>query len=155
MYQGKLKVRKESLIESCKQTLGKQRQQLVLAMDSIDESMATETKSSLGDKHETARARMQFEQEKLRHQVEELSQQLVLLDKIDTHVLHTSVGFGSLVSTEKGLFFIATAIGKLVLENETIYVISAKSPLAMAIKGLQKGESVVFQNQQQTILELN
>ena len=154
MHENNLKKEKENVIATCKLILSKQQEQLLLAMDSLVESMASETKSSLGDKHETARARMQFEQEKLQHQVEELRQQLLLLNKIDTQVVHNRVGFGSLVVIEKGLFFIATALGRLVLGNETIYIISANSPLAMAIRGLQQGDSVVFQNQTQTILKL-
>ena len=154
MHENNLKIEKENVIATCKLLLSKQQEQLLLAMDSLVESMASESKSSLGDKHETARARMQFEQEKLQHQVEELRQQLLLLNKIDTQVVHNRVGFGSLVVIEKGLFFIATALGRLVLGNETIYIISANSPLAMAIRGLQQGDSVVFQNQTQTILKL-
>lgn len=154
MRENTLKIEKEKLIATCKSTLIKQQEQLLLAINSLTESMATETKSSLGDKHETARARMQFEQGRLQHQVEELNQQLLVLDKIDIHVTHTSVGFGSLVGTEKGLFFIATAIGKQVCDTALVYVVSVNSPLAMAIKGLKLGETVLFQNQAQTILQL-
>lgn len=118
--------------------------QFVLALGEMTESMSNETKSSAGDKHETARAKMQFEMEKLNQQLNELKLQWNELEKVDSSKLATSVGFGALVQTNKGLFFISISLGKIELEKEVVFVISPQSPLAQNMKGLKAKDTFEF-----------
>jgi transcription elongation GreA/GreB family factor len=137
-------INKHKIIEVCKKKLSDQMDQFVLALKEMAESMSNETKSSAGDKHETARAKMQFEMEKLEKQLNELKLQWNELVKVDPSRLSTSAGFGALVQTNRGLFFISISLGKVDLENETVFVISLQSPLAQSMKGLKTQDTFEF-----------
>ncbi len=113
-------------------------------MEEITASANADSKSSAGDKHETTRAMMQLEQEKLGKQVMEAVDQITEFDKIDFTKTSTTVTQSSLVETDKGYFFIAGSIGKITVRDTTVFVISAKSPLALALAGAQPNTSVTF-----------
>ncbi|MDI1354160.1 MAG: 3-oxoacyl-ACP synthase [bacterium] len=117
-------------------------------------SMENETKSSVGDKHETARARMQFEQGKLEKQLSEIKQQETELRRIDLSNVHSHVAFGSLVETNRGNFFIAIPLGKLAFGKDFIQVISALSPLAICMKGKSAEQSFLFNGMEYRIEEI-
>jgi hypothetical protein len=129
---------KGQVLELCRNTLQQKMDFILANLREISESMTAETKSSAGDKHETARARMQAEQEKLGQQLQELEQQMLGLAKIDLQP-HDRAGLGSLIKTDKGVFLIAVALGKISAEGATILVVSATSPFAQAIRGLGVG----------------
>lgn len=97
------------------------------------ESTSDQSKSSVGDKHETGRAMAQLEQEKLSAQFLELEKQKQILTKINPEVRNQNIGLGSLVKTNKGLFFLAIAIGKVTLNNSDYFIISLSSPIGQAL----------------------
>ena len=146
---------KTALIERCKSRIIQEEEMLLTALREIKESMNSETKSSAGDKHETARARMQFEEGKLTSQLEEIKNQLNAFNKIDFARVSLLAGTGSLVTTNKGLFLIAASIGKIELDDKVIYVISPGSPLANCMKGLAKGEKFEYNNSKYQIINID
>lgn len=135
---------KQHIIEACKSNLTNKIQALSLIMQEVTDSANNETKSSAGDKHETARAMMQLEQEKLSKQIADLAEQKNEFDKIDFTKASSQIGQGSLVETNKGFFLIATSIGKIVVNDKTVFVISNKSPLAQQLIGLSAGSTINF-----------
>ncbi len=135
---------KQNIIKICINILQDKIQSLGLIMQELTNSANNETKSSAGDKHETARAMMQLEQEKLSRQIADLAEQKKEFDKIDFSKTYHNINQGSLVETNKGYFLIASSIGKITIEEKTVFVISSKSPLAIALAGKQKEDSVSF-----------
>ena len=133
---------KGKIAEHCRFILERKIELVSFEMDEISASMENETKSSAGDKHETARARMQSEYEKLSWQLDELKGQFVLLEKIDPKEDSKIISNGNLVQTNKGLFFIAVPLGKVELDEKVIYVISPISPLGKKLMGLKVSEQV-------------
>ncbi len=109
-----------------------------------------DTKSSMGDKYETSREMLQQEINHLQIQLNEHLKSQQILKNINPNP-HKIVTLGSLVETEKGMFFIAISLGELSFNQEKIFVISAESPLAKAMNGKKTGESFVVNNLQQTI----
>jgi transcription elongation GreA/GreB family factor len=109
-----------------------------------------DTKSSMGDKYETSREMLQQEINNLQIQMNEHLKSQQILKNINPNP-HKIVTLGSLVETEKGMFFIAISLGELSFNQEKIFVISAESPLAKAMNGKKTGESFVVNNLQQTI----
>lgn len=109
-------------------------------LSDINDSVNTETKSSVGDKHETARARMQAEQTRLLKQLLEIKTQETELERTRQRKNETKVSPGSLVFTNSGVFFIAIALGKLRFKQRDVQVVSGKSPLAAKMLGLSIGE---------------
>jgi transcription elongation GreA/GreB family factor len=49
-----------------------------------------------------------------------------------------------LVKTDKGCFFIAGSVGRILLEDQTVFVISAQSPLASAMINHKEKDTVSF-----------
>jgi hypothetical protein len=99
------------------------RLQQVLA--DLKESGSNETKSTAGDKHETALAMLQIEQANTRGQ---LNDALALSASVIVN--------GSLVKTNLGYLFVSVALGKTVIENMVVIALSPKSPLGQKLMGL-------------------
>jgi len=135
---------KFTIVAACKEVLDAKIKFLNDALQEATDAGNNETKSTAGDKHETGRAMMQLEQEKLGNQLVDLESQKNDFDKIDFSINHTAVTNGSLIETNKGFFFIASAIGKLEVDQTTVFVISKKSPLALILLGLKSNDTVDF-----------
>ena len=135
---------KTTIVTACNKVLDAKIKFLNDALQEVTDAGNNETKSTAGDKHETGRAMMQLEQEKLGNQLVDLESQKIDFDKIDFSISHTSVTNGSLIETNKGFFLIATAIGKLEVDQTTVFIISKKSPLALVLIGLKNNDTVDF-----------
>lgn len=72
-----------------------------------------DTKSSAGDKHETAVSMAQLEQEKLTHQINQLLTLQQHFSRIQCDTLHSKVQLGSLILTDKGYFYVSIGLGKM------------------------------------------
>ena len=118
----------------------------------IDETRASnnETKSSMGDKFETSREMVQQEINTLQIQLNENRNARNSLKQINTN-LHQTIGLGSLVETDKGLFYIAVSFGEIIFNEKKIFVISTESPLGKILFGMKKGEEISLNNMKQTI----
>lgn len=142
---------KVKILEQCKKTLLDRKEHLTSAIAELNASMENETKSSLGDKHETARARMQAEAEKLHRQRNELMDQIVLLQKTDLTRSTKNISAEHLVKTSNGLFFLCIPLGKIEIENQTVFIISPVSPLGQRLLGLKTGDSFTLNARNYTI----
>lgn len=112
-----------------------------------------ETKSSMGDKYETSREMVQQEINNLQTQLNQNLQARQTLKLVNTNA-HHHVGAGSLVETEKGLFYIAISLGEILSDNKKIFVISPESPLGKALTGKQKNDKIELNNTTQHIINL-
>ncbi|MDF2450043.1 MAG: 3-oxoacyl-ACP synthase [Bacteroidota bacterium] len=137
-------MQKQKLIEACNHYFRNKIASLMSIIGDIENSSNSENKSSAGDKHETSKAMMQLEREKLGTQLREAENQLAEFEKIDFNRSFQVVEQGCLVETGEGLFFIAGSAGRLVLDDQTAFVISIKSPLANVMLGHKKGDTVLF-----------
>ena len=115
-------------------------------------SAANETKSTAGDKHETALAMLQIEQENTAKQLKEAFAQKKSLLQIDATIKTIVVCRGSIVKTNYGFFFISTALGKKEVESVLVIAISPASPLGNKMMNLKQGDSFAF-NQFNYIIE--
>ena len=77
--------------------------QLQTALEALRESAGNETKSSAGDKFETARAMLQAEQERMGKQLKEAMEQKAAMEQMDISLQTRQAIKGSLVTTNKGL----------------------------------------------------
>lgn len=135
---------KNKIITACKEVLDAKIKFLKDALHEATDAGNNETKSTAGDKHETGRAMMQLEQEKLGKQLVDLESQKNDFDKIDFSISHRAIANGSLIETSKGFFLLATAIGKLEVDEITLFVISNKSPLGLNLLGLEPKSKITF-----------
>lgn len=109
-----------------------------------------ETKSSMGDKYETSREMVQQEINNLQIQLNENVRAKNSLKLINTN-LHQTVGLGSLVETDKGMFYIAVSLGSVEKDQRRIFLISPESPLAQAMTGKSEGSEFSLNAVKQTV----
>lgn len=110
-------------------------------MASMRQAVQTESKSTAGDKHETGRAMIHLEQEKLHSQLAEAQQLLAELDQIKSEQTFETVQKGALVKTNRATFYIAVGLGKISADGKDIFVISSQSPIGKQMLGKRSGES--------------
>lgn len=110
----------------------------------LKESGANETKSTAGDKHETALAMLQLEQANKRVQLERVIAQKIVMEKINPTIGAAMIVSGSLIKTDKGYLFMSVALGRAVVDEITITALSPQSPLGSQLMGLKAGNTAVF-----------
>ncbi|MDO6854188.1 3-oxoacyl-ACP synthase [Cellulophaga lytica] len=137
-------VKKEELLEFCRNFINNRVSRIQSNITGVQDSLASETKSSAGDKHETGRAMLQLEREKLGAQLLEAEKMQQLLSKVNIAKSTTLVGLGSVVYTEKSNYFIAISAGEFVQNKNKFYCISANTPIGKLLLGKSEGDSFVF-----------
>jgi hypothetical protein len=145
---------KEKLLAVCKTILREKMNNITETMLEISDSMTNETKSSAGDKHETARARMQSEHEKLSYMLSQLADQYKILERIDLNRSADSISSESLVVTDKETFFLSIPVGKFTVGGRDIYGISAASPIGQKLIGLKVQDKVLFNGKEYIVLHI-
>lgn len=132
---------KQNIYTHCVQLLNDKTHSLKNILQELSESATNNTKSSAGDKHETARAMIQIEQETIGKQLNEALEQISLLEKTDVNINSSQIIKGSLVKTNKGYLFLSIAFGRVTFEGKTVMVISPQSPLGIRLMGLRVNDS--------------
>jgi hypothetical protein len=112
---------------------------------SAQESAANDTKSSMGDKHETSREILQQEREMNGRRMAESIRQKEELERILPDAQFSKIQTGALAETSLGWFFFSTALGILNVENDKVAVISMASPIGQVLHGKQEGDNIDFQ----------
>ena len=112
----------------------------------LKESGANETKSTAGDKHETALAMLQIEQANTRAQLQEVLAQKTVLEKINPMLSASIVVNGSLIKTNRGYLFMSIALGKAVINDNPVIALSPQSPLGQKLMGLKAGDAASINN---------
>ena len=105
------------------------------ALNELKDSGANETKSTAGDKHETALAMIQIEQANMRTQLTDALEKKTILEKLNPNTTSETIRFGSLVTTDKNTLYISAALGKQIIEGQEIIAISPHAPLGEKLIG--------------------
>ncbi|MFN0083383.1 MAG: hypothetical protein ACKVOM_12795 [Ferruginibacter sp.] len=125
------------------------------SLHDLEISAANETKSTAGDKYETALAMLQAEQVIVSNQIQQTKEQLILIKTLDSHLNTSNVVIGSLIETESSYFYISTAVGKfMVLKNKPVFAISELSPLGKILKGCKQHDTIILNNFNHHIIEV-
>lgn len=117
-------------------------------------SSQSDTKSSAGDKHETGRAMAQLEIEKQLVSLGNLLAMREVLARIDPTLPQERVREGALVRTDRGLFYIAVGIGRMVVEGTEVLVMSPQAPLAKALGRTPIGGTAQFNGVAHVVMEM-
>lgn len=145
---------KKALFNYCLHQVEEQIKALENTLQSYRNDLHSETKSSAGDKHETGRAMLQLEMEKVGKQHLEVLEKEKTLQKIDVTVSSKVVCLGTLVFTDKINYFLSVSLGKITIEDEIFFAISPSSPIGKLMLGKSKGEKVSFNGNQITIQKI-
>jgi transcription elongation GreA/GreB family factor len=142
---------KQKIYDHYLQVLDEKIASLQKVLADLKESGSNETKSTAGDKHETALAMLQIEQANVRKQLQELLEQKAVIQKINPALTTVSVVIGSLVNTSKGYLFISVALGKALIDGNAVIALSPKSPLGKKLMGLKMGDVAEISNSRYVI----
>lgn len=124
-------------------------------INELEIALSSETKSSAGDKHETGRAMIQLEREKLGQQLSELEKTQQLLSRVPRNKVFQAVGLGSLVVTDSYIYFISISSGEFKYKTKSIYCISAGTPIGKLVFGKQAGDIFQFNGKTLKILTIH
>ncbi|MDA9552297.1 GreA/GreB family elongation factor [Flavobacteriaceae bacterium] len=146
---------KQQLHLKCQELLQNRLRVVEKSMNDIYNNLETETKSTAGDKHETGRAMLHLEREKLGHQLAIINNQLQVFNKINLEAQISRVVLGSLVYTTQANYFISVSMGELKAGKIRAYAISAMSPVGQALMLKAVDETVFYNNQEIKILKIS
>lgn len=137
---------KGELILHIKELISNRIKDLKHQLYTLQDAANSETKSTAGDKHETARAMAHIEVEKLSIQLNQVLMQEEVLSKINIGHSNQKITHGSLIKTTQGLFFLTIGLGKISFQNKTILVISPLSPIGKLMLNKKEKETFSFNN---------
>lgn len=145
---------KEAVVAECRRVIHERISNLKSQMSELVNDAANDSKSTAGDKHETSRAMMQLEQEKLGAQLKILEEQQRQLEQIPIQNNSGKVSNGSLVETDRGWIFIGAALGKISVNKKDVICISQQSPLGKLLFVQDSGSIVSLNNVKYQILSI-
>ena len=145
---------KEKIYNYCVSTLLEKLKGYEKRKQELSAALNLESKSSAGDKHETGRAMIQLEREKLGVQLAKTESNYRKILTLKNNHSSVIVGVGSLVTTNKANYYIAISIGECKLKDERCYCISPQSPIGRLLLGKKLGERIDFNNNISTVLSI-
>jgi len=145
---------KEAILEKVKELVEKRMNTSWEAMEAAKNSANEESKSSAGDKYETARAMGQLDREMNGRMYEQARQERLTLDKINPGINHLAVNLGALVETSMGVFFVAIGTGAIAVNGKSIMVISPQSPIGQVLMKKITGDTFEFRGKIQQVVKI-
>ena len=120
----------------------------------VQNALQSETKSTVGDKHEIGRAMLQLEREKAGHQLAELQKQKKILSRIETNHKHGRVALGSIVKTTKANYFISISSGEINFGGDSFFCVSAATPIGKLLLSKAVGDNIFFNSEDIKITDI-
>lgn len=137
---------KSILIENIQSQLATKKAALELALSDLQTDKQNESKSSAGDKYETSREMMQQSENRIEEQLNYTKQQIRQVSSLNSTKNIDLVENGALVETNQGYLFFGISLGKYIVKEEPIFVLSLNAPLGKALKEKKAGAEIQFQD---------
>jgi len=138
---------KKGLYKSCVEFVDQREKTINEIITSSNDALASETKSSAGDKHETGRAMLQLEIEKASQQLEGIHEMRLILSKIRIDDISEVLKLGSVVITNHGNYFLAISAGEINISGIKYFAVSTASPIGKLLLGKSVGNAFDFNHQ--------
>ena len=145
---------KTELANECKMLLQHKMKEAEDAMKAAQESANSNDKSSMGDKYETGRAMGQLDRDMHAKRLAALQIDYRNLLKIDTQLQQNQIELGALVQTETLWYWIAVALGPVLLNQNKVMVLSPQSPIARVLISKKQGDAFAFNGKESMILNV-
>jgi len=124
------------------------------SMQNAQAAANEEDKSSAGDKYETGRAMNHLEKDMYARQLAANKSDMASLMSINCEQVYNAVTPGCFVKCADTSFFIAAGLGKIIIEQETIFLLSYHAPLARILCSKKIGDTISFNGRELIIEEL-
>ena len=145
---------KSQLFAFCEAYIDERLSRIKKNIGDVQYALTAETKSSAGDKHETGRAMLQLEREKLGSQLAEAENQRQVLLRVPLKGSSEKIALGTWVKTSNGAYYLAISAGLFTEGGSKIYCISTGSPMGRLLMGKSKGDTVEFRGNQIEVVDL-
>lgn len=140
-----MKINKSLVLSQCTLIVLNRLKDIQEAIDSSNQSITEDTKSSAGDKYETSREMIQQDLNRYQQQLKIAQLDISILKRIEeSENSKALIGLGSLVETDDGYYFISISIGDLKIKENRVFAISPQSPIGKELIGKTIGESFMF-----------
>ncbi|MCP4975102.1 MAG: 3-oxoacyl-ACP synthase [Maribacter sp.] len=146
---------KMSLYQFCQSFIDERSSRVQSQIKELQTALDSETKSSAGDKHETGRAMLQLEREKLGQQLAEVQDLNRVMQKIDVSSKKSAAALGSLVKTTNANYFLAISAGEFKAGDSLNYCISLNTPIGIMLLGKTVGNTINFNGEKIKILQIH
>ena len=137
---------KQELYSQCLNFVESRIEAIKSNIEEIQQSLLSETKSSVGDKHETGRAMIQLEREKSGEQLRDAEALKEVLFKVNPLSTTLKITLGSVVYTSDLNYFIAISTGQIRINGIAFFAISPQTPIGQKLIGKTIGDEVVFRD---------
>ena len=146
---------KEALLKQCVLFVNDKLAIVETIMTENQKALQQESKSSAGDKHETGRAMIHLEMEKVSQQLEVSKKMKETLHRIQLHSVSQKIKLGSLITTDQGIYFLSISAGQLKVAGKLYYAVSPSSPIGALLIGKEKGTIVTLGTKAIKILSIS
>ncbi len=135
---------KQVLYQKCIDFVNKREETIQKLIASNKQALLSETKSSVGDKHETGRAMLQLELENISQQLEGITTMRNTLARVNIYKKPEIGCLGSIIITNKGNYFLSVSAGQIRFNEELYFAVSISSPIGKLFIGKCLGDVVQF-----------
>ncbi len=143
---------KQKILDACFKQQTKVIENLKVVMEEVADS--AEEYGLPKDLYDSYRNQMMSKREMFAQQLLKINEQVDILRRVDMTRTYHLIRFGAVVITESQRLFVATGIGKIMVEGEEYFVISAMVPFYTAIDGKKAGDTYEFRGKKEKILEV-
>jgi hypothetical protein len=143
---------KQRILDACFGQQTKVIENLKVVMEEVADS--AEEYGLPKDLYDSYRNQMMSKREMFAQQLLKVNEQVDILRRVDMSRPYSSARFGAVVITESQKIFIAAGIGKVVVDGDEYFVISAMVPFYTAIDGKKAGDTYEFRGKKEKILEV-
>lgn len=143
---------KQKILDACFEQQTKVVENLKLVMEEVADS--AEEHGLPKDLYDSYRNQMMSKREMFAQQLLKVNEQIDILRRVDMSKVFHQARFGAVVITESQRLFIASGIGKIAVEGDEYFVISAMVPFYNAIDGKKAGDSFEFRGKKEKIVEV-
>ena len=146
---------KKKVHATCVHRIDEKLESIQKEVGELKKSLSSETKSSMGDKYETAREMINLEKGKLSEQLEQFNKMKLLLKSIDPEKELNEVKTGAHVTTLQGEFYVSVGLGGLHVDDKKVFAISPVSPIGQAMLDKKVGDTFSINGRDQKILSVS
>lgn len=144
---------KEQLLAICYDYANKRIASYKDEIETIKDSLENNDKSNDED-DDSGNGKLYNDLEKNAQHLSEATKTLDTLKLINPKSSHSTVVLGSIVKTNTSNFFISTSIGSIEIDGTTYFGISLLSPIGQLLKNKEVGDTIEFNGNKHTILEI-
>ncbi len=145
---------KNSILNTCINIQQDKVDKLKCMVETLNDSAVNSDKCVVGDKHHTFRAQTQNEQEIYAKQFNNAINDLNTIKLISKDKKYEKGELGALINTSNGVYLLATSMGIINIEDNSVMVISPISPIGNLLLFKTAGDTINFRGNNITILKI-